>query len=62
MKPLHLALKHSCPKIITAYQVVKVRLKCDKIDSNDKFLTAETVERGLGKLLGPVYMEEGDPR
>ena len=23
MKPLHLALMHSCPKIITAYQVVK---------------------------------------
>ena len=36
MKPLHLALKHSCPKIITAYQVVKVRLKWYKIDSNDK--------------------------
>ena len=27
----------SCPKIITAYQVVKVRLKCYKIDSNDKW-------------------------
>ena len=37
MKPLHLALKHSCPKIITAYQVVKVRLKWYKIDSNDKW-------------------------
>ena len=36
MKPLHLALKHSCPKIITVYQVVKVRLKWYKIDSNDK--------------------------
>ena len=37
MKPLHLALKHSCPEIITAYQVVKVRLKRYKIDSNDKW-------------------------
>ena len=37
MKPLHLVLKHSCPKIITAYQVVKVRLKWYKIDSNDKW-------------------------
>ena len=34
---LSLALKHSCPKIITAYQVVKVRLKWYKIDSNDKW-------------------------
>ena len=34
MKPLQLALKHSCPKIITAYQVVKVRIKWYKIDSN----------------------------
>ena len=25
-------------------------------------LIAETVERGPSKLLGPVYMEEGDPR
>ena len=30
------ALKPSCPKIVTAYQVVKVRLKWYKIDSNDK--------------------------
>ena len=37
MKPLYLALKHSCPKIMTAYQVVKVRLKWYKIDSNDKW-------------------------
>ena len=37
MKPLHLALKHSCPKILTAYQVVKVRLKWYKIDSKDKW-------------------------
>ena len=37
MKRLHLALKHSCPKIITDYQVVKVRLKWYKIDSNDKW-------------------------
>ena len=37
MKPLHLALKHSCPKIITAYQFVKVRLKWYKIDSTDKW-------------------------
>ena len=37
MKPLHLALKHSCPKIITACQVVKVRLKWYKVDSNDKW-------------------------
>ena len=36
MKPLHLALKHSCPKTITA-QVVKVRLKWYNIDSNDKW-------------------------
>ena len=27
----------SCPKTITAYQVVKVRLKWYKIDSNDKW-------------------------
>ena len=25
-------------------------------------LTAETVEKGVGLLLGPVYMAEGDPR
>ena len=37
MKPLHLALKQSYPKIITAYQVVKVRLKWYKIDSNDNW-------------------------
>ena len=37
MKPLHLALQHSSPKIITGYQVVKVRLKRYKIDSNDKW-------------------------
>ena len=27
MKPLNLVLMHSCPKITTVYQVVKVRLK-----------------------------------
>ena len=37
MKPLHLGLKHSRPKIITAYQVVKVRLEWYKVDSNDKW-------------------------
>ena len=49
IKPLHLALKHSCPKIIRAYQVIKVRLKWHKIDSDGvNGLFAETVERGPG--------------
>ena len=44
-----------CPKILTAYQVLKVRLKWYKIDSNDKWFNCWNCRKGAGLTFSALY-------